>query len=82
MYRQVSDRSVGELINRISGIDDAEFLNAIKTILDYKKKESIIELTPEQEKELLIARDEGKKGNFVSQSEMDKKVQEWLKEEK
>lgn len=71
-----------ELIDRISGIDDAEFLNAIKTILDYKKKESFIELTAEQEKELLIASDEGKKGNFVSQSEMDKKVQEWLKQEK
>ena len=44
-----------ELIDRILGIDDAEFLNAIKTILDYKKKESFIELTAEQEKELLIA---------------------------
>ncbi len=71
-----------ELIDRISGIDDAEFLNAIKTILDYKKNESFIELTAEQEKELLIARDEGKKGNFVSHTEMDKKVQEWLKQEK
>lgn len=71
-----------ELIDRISGIDDAEFLNVIKTILDYKKKESFIELTAEQEKELLIASDEGKKGNFVSQTVMDKKVQKWIKEEK
>jgi len=40
-----------ELIHRISRIEDIDFLNAIKTILDYKKKESFIELTADQEKE-------------------------------
>jgi hypothetical protein len=69
-----------ELINRISGIEDVEFLNAIKTILDYKKKEPFIEITAEQEKELRLASSEGKKGDFISQSEMDKKVEKWLKE--
>lgn len=69
-----------ELINIITRIEDVDFLNAIKTILDYKKKEPFIELTAEQEKELLSASEEGKKGNFVSQSEMDEKVKEWLKE--
>lgn len=69
-----------ELINRITRIEDVDFLNAIKTILDYKEKEPFIELTAEQEKELLSASEEGKKGNFVSQSEMDEKVKEWLKE--
>lgn len=67
-----------ELINRISRIEDIDFLNAIKTILDYKKKEPFIELTADQEKELLIASKEGKKGNVISQSEMDQKVEEWL----
>lgn len=67
-----------ELIQRISGIDDIDFLNAIKTILDYKKKESYIELSSDQEKELLFASKEGKKGNAISQSEMDQKVEEWL----
>lgn len=69
-----------ELINRITRIEDVDFLNAIKTILDYKEKEPFIELTAEQEKELLSASEEGKKGNFVSQSEMDEKVKGWLKE--
>jgi len=69
-----------ELIHRISGIDDIDFLNAIKTILDYKKKENFIELTVDQEKELLFASKEGKKGNVISQSEMDHKVEEWLSE--
>jgi hypothetical protein len=67
-----------ELIHRISIIEDVDFLNAIKTILDYKKKETFIELTTDQEKELLFASKEGKKGNVISQSEMDQKVEEWL----
>ena len=69
-----------ELIHRISRIEDVDFLNAIITILDYKKKEPFIELTADQEKELLFASKEGKKGNGISQSEMNKKVEEWLSE--
>jgi hypothetical protein len=69
-----------ELIHRISRIEDIEFLNAIRTFLDYKKKETFIELTSYQEKELLFASNEGKNGNVISQSEMDKKVEEWLGE--
>lgn len=69
-----------ELINRISRIEDVDFLNAIKTILDYKKKEPFIELSTNQEEELLKASDDGKKGGFISQSEMDKKVEVWLTE--
>ncbi len=69
-----------ELIQSISSIEDIDFLNAIKTILDYKKKEFFIELTADQEKELHLASKEGKKGNVISQSEMDQKVEEWLDE--
>lgn len=69
-----------ELIQSISSIEDIDFLNAIKTILDYKKNEFFFELTTDQEKELLLASKEGKKGNVISQSEMDQKVEEWLDE--
>ena len=69
-----------ELIQRISRIEDIDFLNAIKIILDYKQKVSFIELTADQEKELLFASKEGKKGNVISQPEMDQKVEEWLSE--
>jgi len=69
-----------ELINRISGIEDVDFLNAIKTILDYKKKEPFIELSSDQENELIKASEEGKKGDFISQAKMDKKVEAWLTE--
>jgi len=33
-----------ELIHRISRIEDIDFLNALKTILDYKIKDAFIEL--------------------------------------
>jgi len=69
-----------ELIHRISRIEDIDFLKAIKTILDYNKKEVFIELTDDQEKEILYASNEGKKGNVIQQSEMDKKVKKWLNE--
>lgn len=69
-----------ELIDRISRIDDVDFLNAIKTILDGKKKEPFIKLTNVQEKELLKSSEEGRKGDFISQTKMDKKVKVWLTE--
>jgi len=50
-----------ELIHRILRIEDIDFLNAIKTILDYKTKDTFIELTADQEKELLFASKEEKK---------------------
>ncbi len=52
----------------------------LKPFLDHKRKESLIELTDEQEKELLSASEEGIKGKLISQTEMDRKVEEWLKE--
>jgi hypothetical protein len=67
-----------ELIQKISGMEDIDFLKAIKTILDYKKKDAIIELTDDQMKELLLASKEAKNGKVISQSEMDQKVEEWL----
>ena len=67
-----------ELISRIAGIEDVDFLNAIKTILDYKKNEPFIELSSDLENELLKASEEGKKGVFISQSKLDKKVEAWL----
>ena len=67
-----------ELIQKISGIEDIDFLKAIKTILDCKKKDAIIELTDDQMKELLLASKEAKNGKVISQSEMDQKVEEWL----
>jgi hypothetical protein len=69
-----------ELILQISRIEDIDILKAIKILLDYKKKDTFIQLTSSQEKELLFASTEAKNGNIISQLEMDQKVSEWLKE--
>lgn len=69
-----------ELIHRISSIEDFEFLNAIKIILDHDKKHSLIELSDDQVNELLTASVNGKNGKVVSQLEMDRKVEKWLSE--
>ena len=67
-----------ELIQHISKIEDRDFLNSIKIFLNYEKRKNIIELSDEQEKELLYASKEGKNGIIISQSEMDQKVEEWF----
>lgn len=69
-----------ELIDKISKIDDINFLNAFNTILDFKHNETYIELTAQQEHELLLASIEARKGNVISQLEMDKNVEKWLGE--
>lgn len=69
-----------ELINSISTIEDIDFLKAIKTIIAHSKKESKIELSISQEKELMYASKEGKKGKFKTQIEIDQNVEKWLKE--
>ena len=70
------------LIVKLGAIGDVVFaspaVNAIKTILDSRIKDTFIELTADQEKELLLASKEGKNGQVVSQSEMDQNVEEWL----
>lgn len=69
-----------ELRERISEIDDIEFLNAIKSVLDCKKTEAFIMLTEDQVNELTLASEEGRKGNYFTRDEMDAKVKAWLEE--
>ncbi len=70
-----------ELMALIADIEDKTLLQAVKTILDYRKKEKFIDLTAEQEQDLLKASEQGKNGHYIDQSELDAKVEEWLKEE-
>ena len=69
------------LIHRISEINDIQFLEAIKTILDEKAEDSVIVLTDEQKQEIIQSRKEIKEGLFISNEELDKEIQEWLKAE-
>ena len=69
------------LIHRISEINDIRFLKAIKTILDEKAEDSVIILTDEQKQEIIQSRKEIKEGLFISNEELDKEIQAWLKAE-
>ena len=69
------------LIHRISEINDMKFLKAIKTILDEKAEDSVIVLTDEQKQEIIQSRKEIKEGLFISNEELDKEIQAWLKAE-
>jgi hypothetical protein len=69
------------LIHRISEINDIRFLEAIKTILDEKAEDSVIVLTEEQKQEIIQSRKEIKEGLFISNEELDKEIQAWLKAE-
>lgn len=69
-----------ELIHRIAGIDDENFLNALKIILDAKSESSELVLTSEQKSEILQSKKEIEEGLYFEQAEIDKIIGEWLKE--
>jgi hypothetical protein len=69
-----------ELINKIAVIEDINLLKAIKTILEYQATERSISLPADIEQELLQTSKQVKSGFFISQDELDKKVESWLKE--
>jgi hypothetical protein len=69
-----------ELINKIAVIEDINLLKAIKTILEYQATERSISLPADIEQELLQSSKQVKSGFFISQDELDKKVESWLKE--
>jgi hypothetical protein len=69
-----------ELIALIADIEDKTLLHAVKTMLDYRKKEKFIDLTWEQEHDLLEASEQGKNGHYIEQTVLDIKVERWLKE--
>jgi len=66
------------LIRRISEINDVRFLEAIKTILDEKAEDSILELTREQKKEIKESQAEIQEELFLYNNDLDQEIQGWL----
>jgi hypothetical protein len=67
------------LIDRISGIQDEKYLMAIKTILDTNfPAETPYKFTKEQEKEVLLAMEQAKNGEVISNEDLEKDEDEWL----
>ena len=67
-----------QLIHRISEIEDANFLKALKTILDSKLNEGILNLTAEQRDEIMASREDVKKGLVIDNALLDKEIKAWL----
>ena len=67
-----------QLIHRISEIEDANFLKALKTILDSKLNEGILNQTAEQRDEIIASREDVKKGLVIDNALLDKEIKAWL----
>jgi hypothetical protein len=67
-----------QLIHRISEIEDSNFLKALKTILDSKVNEGILNLTAEQRDEIIASREDVNKGLVIDNALLDKEIKAWL----
>jgi hypothetical protein len=69
------------LIDKISGIEDVQYLKAIKTILETSNQpEKPYQLIGDQKKKVLSGLDQLKAGKTISNEELEKDEDEWLKE--
>ena len=67
-----------QLIHRIAEIEDTNFLKALKTILDSKANEGVLNLTAEQKDEIIASRDDAEKGFVIENALLDKEIKTWL----
>ncbi len=63
-----------QLIHRIAEIGDTNFLKALKTILDSKANEEVLNLTAEQKDEIIASRDDAEKGFVTENALLDKEI--------
>ncbi len=69
------------VIDRISEIEDENFLQAIKTILDTNTGVgSIYKLTEEQKQKVIIGLAQLDNGQIISNEELEQEEDEWLRE--
>lgn len=62
----------------LSHIDDASFLNAIKTILESKVSEDSYKLSDYQKKRIENGREQLKKGQTISNESLKLEINQWL----
>ena len=66
------------IIKKLSLIDDDSFLKAIKTIIESKVNEGVYQLSDFQKKRIESARNQLKKGQTISNDDLQKEVDQWL----
>ena len=67
------------LIHRISEIEDTEFLNAIKTIIEARTANPTLLLTPDILRIIAASKKEYEEGLIYEQSEVDGNFNQWVK---
>jgi hypothetical protein len=66
------------IIEKLSHIDDAAFLKALKTIVESKVNQGIYKLSDFQKKRVNSAREQLKKGQTISDNALNKEIDQWL----
>jgi hypothetical protein len=68
------------LIHKISEINDISFLEAIRTIVDSKVNNEILQLTEEQRNGIIASKSDIERGRIIDNDDLDNEIQAWLKE--
>ena len=68
------------ITHKIAGINDKTFLSAINTIIEAKSESTVYITTPEQKQRIQEAREQIARGEFYTNEEVEKEMNEWLKE--
>jgi len=68
------------IIQRLSQIDDLNFLNAIKTIIESTANDNVYYLTEIQKEKLQESREQAKRGEVMDNDEVFKEIESWLEE--
>ena len=66
------------IIEKLSQIEDASFLRAIKTIVESKANEDVYKLSDVQKKRIKESREQVKLGQTISNDALQKEIREWL----
>lgn len=69
-----------ELFKTINEIDDVELLNAIRTLLNFRKKIRYIDLSEEITEEIRMAQEQARQGFVISEKDLNSKFEQWLGE--
>ncbi|MBI3501860.1 MAG: hypothetical protein HY063_08705 [Bacteroidetes bacterium] len=69
-----------QVIDKISEINDEEFLKAIKKILDSSAGKNIYRLSAEQRKAIRKGKQQIKNGEYITNEQLEKDEDKWLSE--
>jgi hypothetical protein len=70
------------IIRRIAEIDDLNFLKALKTIIDSNPANSVFTTTEEMKKKIEFSLNQARSGQVISNDEVSREIDEWLKQGK